>query len=157
MTSQEAREHFSDAYEGDLSSDTLSDFEAALSADAALSSEYASFQDLLQNAEQHAGPVGATPDLLRGVQKRLRGSTRNRFYGDRLGAIFGRGGISPLLLGMCIVALVALLWLTLDYFQKLQQQEGHSMRPVACELAGVKGVKEQPFHPCKQGSGRSGS
>ena len=138
MNSDQAREHFSDAYEGGLTGDTKRDFEAALSTDRRLASEYESFRDLLDHAEQHAGPVGATPDLLRGVQKRLRGSAGARFYGDRLGALFVPGGISPLLLGICVLALVALMWLALEYLQRLPAQDGHGSRAAPTEFARLK-------------------
>ena len=124
MTADEARDHFSEAYEGELTGDTKVAFEAALAGDPALSSEYDAFADMLRSAEQHVGPVGPTPDILRGVQKRLRGGAGSRFYSDRLSRIFGRGGINPILLGMCIVALVGLLWLTMDYLQRLPANHG---------------------------------
>lgn len=139
MKTSDARERFSDAYDGELSDDTLRDFRAALSADPGLATEYKAFSDLLTHAADRL-PVGDAPDLMRGIQKRLRGSTRLRFFGDRFAGAFGRGGISPMLLAMCVVALIALLWLALNLFQKLEGEPGHSLRNAgSCER----------FHDCK--------
>ena len=94
--------------------------------------------------------MGAAPDLLRGVEKRLR-SSRGRFYGHRLGELFGRGAINPILLSICLLALIALLWLSMRYLQTLDAGDaGHSQAPRFQPAEQVlAGVQHDSLHPCK--------
>jgi anti-sigma factor RsiW len=114
MTSQEARELFSAAYDAELDAGTQRAFESALSDDAALAAEYEEFRALLQAAAEGPGPVSSpAPDLLSGVQRRLRARSRGRYYGDRAGL----GARSPLLLAVVMLVLAGLAWFALRVVQ----------------------------------------
>jgi anti-sigma factor RsiW len=116
MTSQEARELFSAAYDAELDAGTQQAFESALAGDIALAAEYAEFRALLQAAAEEPEPTVA-PDLLPGVQRRLRARSRGRYYGDRFAERAGLGARSPLLLAAVMLVLAALAWLALRVVQ----------------------------------------
>ena len=111
MTSQEARELFSAAYDSELDPGTQAAFDSALAADAALATEYAEFRTLLTAAAEDSTPPGPTPDLLPGVQRRLRARSRGRFYRDRFSERAGLGARSPLVVVIVMLVLGALAWL----------------------------------------------
>lgn len=125
MTSEQARELFSAALDGELEAGERDAFEHALHADAALAQEYAAFRATLEHArgaapafarDPNAAPPPA-PDLLPGVQSRLRQRSRGRFYGDRFSERLGRGLTQPLLIALIMVALLALAWFGLGLFE----------------------------------------
>ena len=113
MTSQEARELFSAAYDSELAPEAQRDFEIALANDAILASEYAEFRTLLQAAAEDDVAITATPDLLPGVQHRLRARSRGRFYRDRFSERAGLGARSPLIIAGVMILIAALVWLAL--------------------------------------------
>jgi anti-sigma factor RsiW len=118
MTSQEARELFSAAYDAELDASTQREFESALASDTALAAEYAEFRALLQAAAEEPGPVSApAPDLLPGVQRRLRARSRGRYYGDRFAERAGLGARSPLILAVVMLVLAGLAWFALRVVQ----------------------------------------
>lgn len=119
MTSQEARELFSAAYDAELDPPTQAAFDAALAADAALATEYAEFRTLLTAAAQDSTPPGPTPDLLPGVQRRLRARSRGRFYRDRFSERAGLGVRSPLIVVVIMLGLGGLLWLAWRFVQTI--------------------------------------
>jgi anti-sigma factor RsiW len=112
MTSHEARELFSAAYDSQLEASEQSEFDAALAADPELATEYAEFRELLQLASSQPAPA-ETPDLLAGVQHRLRVRSRGRFYRDRFAERSGLGGVSPLWVAFAIAVVFAALWIAL--------------------------------------------
>lgn len=112
MTSHEARDLFSAAYDRLLEPPQQEEFDAALAADAALSAEYAEFCELLRMTSSQAAPA-ATPDLLAGVQRRLRARSRGRFYRDRFAERSGLGRTSPLWIALALVVVCVAVWLAL--------------------------------------------
>jgi hypothetical protein len=118
MTSQEARELFSAAYDRELESAAEEAFERALANDAALAGEYAEFRSLLEAAAEDI-EVAAIPDLLPGVQRRLRVRSRGRFYRDRFSERAGLGARSPLIVAGAMMLIAALAWLALRVVQAL--------------------------------------
>jgi anti-sigma factor RsiW len=116
MTSEQARELFSDALDDELDADARAAFERALHDDAELAREYAAFRATLQHA-RGAQPSPAAPDLLAGVQRRLRQRSRGRFYGDRFSERLGRGLTQPLAIAVIMLALLALAWFGLGLFE----------------------------------------
>jgi hypothetical protein len=118
MTSQEARELFSAAYDADLDESTQRAFEQALASDTILSNEYAEFRTLLQAAADDA-EVSSTPDLLPGVQRRLRARSRGRFYRDRFSERAGLGARSPLIVAGVMMLIATLVWLAFRVVQTL--------------------------------------
>ncbi|MBX3245849.1 MAG: hypothetical protein KF901_01565 [Myxococcales bacterium] len=137
MTSDEARDRFSDAYEGELSAEEQAAFDAALAADEALAAEYDDFRAFLEGTSALAGlgdlldlrddpslrreflmepPPADAPDLLPGVQKKLRERSRGRYYRDRF-AERSKLRAFPLVLGIIMVLILALSWFGLSYVQ----------------------------------------
>jgi anti-sigma factor RsiW len=137
VTGDEARERFSEAYDDELSAEERAAFEAALAADASLHAEYEEFRALLSGAlpalaadepELHddvearraflAGTADGdvpVPDLLPGVQKKLRERSRGRYYRDRF-AERGRYA-TPLLLAIVMALVLGMAWFGLSYVQ----------------------------------------
>jgi len=146
VTGDEARERFSEAYDAELSAEERAAFEAALAADDSLRAEYEEFRALLSGAlpalaadepELHddvearraflAGSATAdtdvpVPDLLPGVQKKLRERSRGRYYRDRF-AERGRYA-TPLLLAIVMALVLGMAWFGLSYVQlEAERQE----------------------------------
>jgi len=118
MTPQEARESFSAAYDAQLAGDEQLAFDAALARDPALAAEYAEFRALLQSAGMDlTAPV---PDLLPGVQRRLRARSRGRFYGDRFAERAGSGLRNPLSVLVAMLILGGLAWVALRLVNVIQ-------------------------------------
>ena len=113
MTADEARELFSEALEAELSPDQQQAFDAALAADAELRAEYDAFREMLELTRQAPKAV-SRPDLLPGVQKRLRARSKGRFYGDRFAQRAGLGVMHPVLLALLMLLLLGLGWVALE-------------------------------------------
>jgi anti-sigma factor RsiW len=118
MTKAEARELFSAAYEGELDEARASALRAALDADPELSREYAEFASTLHLMRKRAGR-GPAPNLLPGVQRRLRARSRGRFYGDRFAERSGSGLAAPLTLALLLLGVLALAWVGLSLLQQI--------------------------------------
>lgn len=126
MTSEQARELFSAAIESELDADARAEFEAALLADPQLAREYASFGAVFERARgallartrtSSAHEPLPAPDLLSGVQRRLRERSRGRFYADRFAERVGAGLVQPWTLALILLGVIALLWLGLSLFE----------------------------------------
>jgi anti-sigma factor RsiW len=112
MTAAEARELFSAAYERELDGPQAEAFAAALEADPELAREYEAFVATLGFARAGAvAPQVREPNLLPGVQRRLRARSRGRFYADRFSERLGGGMLQPLSLALVLLGLLALAWL----------------------------------------------
>jgi hypothetical protein len=59
-------------------------------------------------------PDAPAPDLLPGVQQRLRARSRGRFYADRFAERLGSGLLQPLPLALIMLGLLVLAWLALS-------------------------------------------
>jgi anti-sigma factor RsiW len=120
VTPDQAEALFSVAYDKQLDPDEQRAFDAALEADAALAENYAEFcRTLTTLKSSDAGPV-QTPDLLAGVQRKLRIKSGGRFYADRFSE--RTGWASRQLFGMLLMAalLLALVWLAFGAFSTVQ-------------------------------------
>ena len=125
MTPDEAKELFSAAYDGELDAATQQAFEAALAADPMLGQQYAELSATLAAAAASSGKEEAaadTPDLLAGVQARLRTRSRGRFYADRFAERGGKGLLSPFALAVIMAGLCALAWFAFSYLQGIELQ-----------------------------------
>ena len=110
MTPAEARELFSAAFERELDAAQQQAFDAALAADAQLAREYQAFTAMLELARgsgADTAPDEPVPDLLPGVQQRLRARSRGRFYADRFSERLGSGLLQPLPLALIMLGLLA--------------------------------------------------
>jgi len=119
MTSEEARELFSEAYDGELGPEPQAAFDEALAGDDALRAEYEEFRDMLNSARSLAeGDLdGEAPDILAGVQGKLRARSRGRFYRDRFAEQGSAKGLFPMLLAMAMLVIVVVAWLMMHFIQ----------------------------------------
>jgi len=115
MSPDEARELFSEAYEGLLAPPAREAFDAALEADAALREEYEGFASLLREVRasaRHTPPPEV--DLLGGVQGKLRRRSRGRYYRDRFAARSGTGLTTPLVVATVMALVLVAAWVFLS-------------------------------------------
>ena len=108
MTADEARELFSAAYESQLDATQQEAFDAVLGESAELSDEYGAFCAMLDAVR--ASQQG-TPDILRGVQRRLRNASAGRYYADRFAERAGMSWLQPWLIVAAIAVLLLMIWL----------------------------------------------
>lgn len=86
MSADEARELFSEAYDGEFDEEGKAAFDAALAADEELAEEYAEFVEVIDGTHaMHTGGAAA-PDLLKGIQRKIRERSGGRFFRDRFAA-----------------------------------------------------------------------
>jgi anti-sigma factor RsiW len=86
MSADDARELFSEAYDSELDEDGRAAFDAALAADEDLAEEYAEFAEVIDGTHaMHTGGAAA-PDLLKGIQRKIRDRSGGRFFRDRFAA-----------------------------------------------------------------------
>lgn len=119
MTADEAREQFSAAYDGELDPRERKRFDAALAHDQALAAEYREFAAMLDGAHSEIGHEHVNPDLLAGVQRRLRVRSRGRFYADKFAERIGLGMLNPLTIAVAMTLLAAAAWLVFGYLQSV--------------------------------------
>lgn len=118
MTPEEAREAFSAALDGELDAATRAQFEATLANDVVLAQEYQSFVGFCAALRKPpADAHDAVPDLLPGVQRRLRARSRGRFYRDRFAERVGMRWQPVLALAIVMLVGLALAWVALAIFQ----------------------------------------
>lgn len=112
MTSDEARERFDEAFEGELSHEDELAFEAALAADPALREEWESFLATMREVRGLSlrEDRASAPVLIEGVQRKLRVRSRGRFYRDRFATVGERELLVPVLLAVVAVVLVLAAW-----------------------------------------------
>ncbi len=110
MTSDEARDLFSAAHEGELSDDERAAFDAALALDASLGDEYARFAKMMSATQQVALRDTPTPNLLPKVQARIRKRSRGRFYRDRFAERGNTQTLLPMLAGGVMLLILGALW-----------------------------------------------
>ncbi len=123
MSADQARECFSEAFEGELDGERRAAFEAALAADHELEQEYDEFVETFQLMGRlgEADDAQPPPDLLSGVQERLRQRSRGRYYRDSFSRQAGPSWALPLVLAVACVAVLALAWYALHSTVILEQ------------------------------------
>lgn len=119
MNADEARALFSEAYDGALDEPQREAFDAALDADAALRAEYEELAALLDEAHGLGEVEGDVPDLLPGVQKKLRERSRGRYYRDRF-ALQKSFNWTPIVLAFVLLGLMGLAYAGLHFVQELE-------------------------------------
>jgi anti-sigma factor RsiW len=117
VTSDQARELFSAAYDEQLDAPEQQAFDATLENDPELAREYAAFCATL--AAVHAD-APTPPDLLRGVQTRLRNASGGRYYADRFAERSGVGWLQPWGLLIACAVLMSLAWLAFRVLHAIQ-------------------------------------
>ncbi|MDQ3033076.1 MAG: hypothetical protein M3Y87_11710 [Myxococcota bacterium] len=120
MTSDEARDLFGEALEGTLAPAQKQALDAALASDPELREEYEAYRWVVKGAaaigaEPDAdGEPEPTPDLLAGVQSRLRRRSRGRYYKDRFSQQSGPRSPVPLLVAIVIALTLAATWVAMQ-------------------------------------------
>ncbi len=122
MTDDEARDLFSAYHDRELPPERHDAVRAALDARPELKREYEGFARMmasLQSMAEVSGPAKPTtpndddlaapaPDLLKGVQSRIKSRSRGRFYADRWSRA---AGIAPLeLIALGVLLILAMAW-----------------------------------------------
>ncbi len=150
MSADEARDLFSDAYDGTLSAEQQSAFDALLESDNDLRVEYEELRELLDEtqglkelfrdagvSEAEAleafmadrplpGETEPPPPLLRGVQRKLRERSRGRFYRDRFTEKRTMGW-TPLILALLMVLILGVAWFGISYVELQVEAEQDSV------------------------------
>jgi hypothetical protein len=116
VTASEARDLFSAALEGELTQEEHQLFTEALERDAGLRAEYREFISCNDALRQAAAAV-PVPDLLPGVQTRLRSRSRGRFYADRFAERSTTGWQPTVVLALLMLAMLALCWLGIHWLE----------------------------------------
>jgi anti-sigma factor RsiW len=117
VTSEQARELFSAAYDAQLDAPEQEAFDHQLESDAELAREYAAFCATLDAVRADAA---TPPDLLRGVQTRLRNASGGRYYADRFAERSGVGWLQPWVLLIACAVLMGLAWLAFRVLHVIQ-------------------------------------
>jgi anti-sigma factor RsiW len=117
VTSDEAEERFSAAFDGLLSDEERVAFEAALAGDEPLRREYEEFAALLRETQRLAldEDEAEVPDLLPSVQERIRVRSGNRFFRDRFSRQGPRQTVLPIVLAAAMLVAVVVSWFVLNY------------------------------------------
>ncbi|MCC7538560.1 MAG: hypothetical protein IT379_20215 [Deltaproteobacteria bacterium] len=113
MSPDEARDAFGDAHDGLLDDETRAAFEAALETDEALRAEFARYQELCRAAAS-LDEGGPTPDLLQGVQKKIRERSGGRFFRDRYSERARAGTPLPIVLAAAMLVVLLVAWVLLE-------------------------------------------
>lgn len=135
MNSDEARDLFGDAIEGTLDPAQKEALDAALAADPELRDELEAYRTVVGGAARLATEDEPAPDLLHGVQSRLRKRSRGRFYRDRFAEQARPRSVVPVLAGILVALLAAAAWVATQSFIVI---EGPS-RPEATDRASAGG------------------
>ncbi len=117
MSPEEAENLFSEAYEKDLDAETQAAFDAALAENPELAADYEAFCALFANIGLELSEE-ETPDLLSGVQTKLRQRSRGRFYRDR----YSEGQVpkwTPVLIALVSVVVLATTFFAMGYLAAL--------------------------------------
>lgn len=127
MTEDEARDLFSEAYEGELDEAQRAAFDAALAEDEVLAFEYDEFVAIFDST--HAMDTGglAPPDLLPGVQRKLRERSRGRYYRDVFAERPKPGvGMMPMVVACVLILLTLAVYFGMHFFQMERQSPDSS-------------------------------
>jgi anti-sigma factor RsiW len=118
VNAERVRELFSAAWEAQLEDAEQLAFDAALDQDPALAAEYTAFCATL-DAVDRTSVKGPAPDLLRGVQKRLRNASGGRYYADRFAERSGVGRFAPWFWLAVLALLLGVVWLAFGLLGQL--------------------------------------
>ena len=122
MTPDEARALFDAAIDGELDAAKQKELDALLASDDALRAELEELRAIVReaNAFGAAESDAPAPDLLAGVQAKLRKRSGGRFYRDRFAEGSGRSTVTPLVLAAVMLVLVGLAFLALEWTQVVE-------------------------------------
>src|SRR5688500_11794988 len=135
MNSDEARELFGEALEGTLGPEQKAALDAALADDPELRDEYEAYRMVVQGAAAIGAQSDevAIPDLLIGVQTRLRRRSRGRFYRDPFAQQAGPKSALPILVAIVVALTLAATWVAVQNLIVIESQP-----PDAASTAGER-------------------
>jgi anti-sigma factor RsiW len=110
MTGDEARERFGAAYDGGLPPEEREAFDRALAEDPALREAYARYEQTLREVARLEAQTPETPDVLSGVQAKLKARSGGRYYRDRFARRVGLGWNMPMIVAGALLVLLAIGW-----------------------------------------------
>lgn len=134
MTSDEARDLFVDAVEGTLDPAQQAELDAAIAADPELCEELDAYRSVIRGASGlglaavEGTPTEPTPDLLSGVQNRLRVRSRGRFYRDKYAQDSGGRATVPILAILMTALLLATGWFAMQSIVVIESSEQNDGR-----------------------------
>ncbi len=116
MDSAQARDLFSEAFEGDLDEERKRAFDAVLAEDAALAAEYEDFVDTFKTLGKLAAPEFVQPpNLLPRIQERIRRRSGGRYYRDRFSRRSGGPGWAmPVIAAVAVLLILGVAWFALS-------------------------------------------
>ena len=112
MISSEARDLFSQAFEGDLDEERKRAFDEALMEDEQLDQEYAEFVETFEMVRVLATPESVkAPNLLPRIQERIRRRSGGKYYRDRFPRRAGQPGwMMPVIVSTAVLLVIAIVW-----------------------------------------------
>ncbi|MEC7525521.1 MAG: hypothetical protein VYE22_36895 [Myxococcota bacterium] len=126
MTSDEARDLFSEALEGDLDEAQREAFDAALVADEELRVEYDEFVDTFALVSKMGEPEAIeVPNLLPKIQDRIRRRSRGRYYRDQFSRRAGPSWMLPLVAVVAVILVLGAAVYALQTAVVLETTEDH--------------------------------
>jgi len=126
MTSDEARDLFSEALEGDLDEAQQEAFDAALAADEELRVEYDEFVDTFALVSKMGEPEAIeVPNLLPKIQDRIRRRSRGRYYRDQFSRRAGPSWMLPLVAVVAVILVLGAAVYALQTAVVLETTEDH--------------------------------
>lgn len=126
MTSDEARDLFSEALEGDLDEAQQEEFDAALAADEELRVEYDGFVDTFALVSKMGEPEAIeVPNLLPKIQDRIRRRSRGRYYRDQFSRRAGPSWMLPLVAVVAVILVLGAAVYALQTAVVLETTEDH--------------------------------
>lgn len=117
MNSDEARDLLGEALEGELDAEKKSEFDAAVASDPELREELEAYRAVMGGVARlgaHDEDVDAPPNLLAGVQSRIRKRSRGRFFRDRFAEQAGPRSVMPLLVAILVALAIATTWVAMQ-------------------------------------------
>ncbi len=116
MNASEARDLFSEAFEGDLEEERKAAFDAALMEDEELDADYADFVETFQMMRGLADPESVqAPNLLPRIQERIRRRSGGKYYRDRFSKrVGGPGWTMPVIMIVAVLVVLGIAWFALQ-------------------------------------------
>lgn len=128
MNPGEARDLFSEAFEGDLEDERKEAFDAVLDEDEELKADYDDFVDTFQLMGRLASEdTVRPPNLLPRIQERIRRRSGGRYYRDRFAKrAGGPGWAMPVIAALVVLVMLGIVYYAMQMTVMLEDAEGAS-------------------------------